>query len=235
MSLRSHSVAKVGNRLTLIGTIHVDPESASIVRTAIVSLKPEVVALEIDKARLYSLQNPGSARASMFPGASFVAMVLLERFAGQLSGSPPGMEMLAAVDAARQVGARLELVDVPINTTIFGLRRLPLKERLRLLADAIASLILLPLGRKDFGSLTERLDEQLLSFRARYPGLSRILLDMREDYMANRIRNILGRTTGTVVAVVGFGHMAALSKRLEGQAGMPAFSASFNWTMSTAS
>lgn len=233
MALSSRSVKRVGDRLTLIGTVHVDPESASLVRGAILSVKPEVVALEIDEARLYALQNPDTARASRFPGASFLAMVLLEKFAGHITGSAPGAEMLVAAEAARQVGARLELVDVPIHSTVFGLRHLPLKERLRLLTDSIGSLILLPLGRPDFAGLTEGIEEQLLLFRSRYPGLSRLLLDLREDYMANRIVTILKSTTGEVVAVVGFGHLAAVTKRLEGHSDRSAFSTSLDWTVST--
>lgn len=233
MALGSRSVMKVGDRLTLIGTIHVDPESTSVVKRAILGAKPEVVALEIDEARLYALQNPGRVRPGKFPGASFLAMMLLEKFAGQLTGSAPGAEMLVAAEAARRVGAKLELVDVPIHTTILGIRHLPLKERIRLLTDSIGSLILLPLGKPDFASLTMGVEEQLLLFRGRYPGLSRLLLDLREDYMSNRISTLLKSTTGDVVAVVGFGHLAALGRRLAGYTGKPAFSASFNWTLLT--
>ena len=216
----------------MIGTIHVDPQSAAAVRDTILDVRPEVVALEIDEARLYALQNPRLSRAGKSPGVSFLAMVLLEKFAGQLTGSAPGTEMLVATESARRVGARVELVDVPIHTTIAGLRSLPLKERVRLLIDSISSLVLLPLGRPDFAGLTEGIEEQLLLFRGRYPGLSRLLLDLREDYMANRIATILNSTTGHVVAVVGFGPLAALSRRLAGNANKPAFSTSFQWTIS---
>jgi len=232
MVLRSGNITRVGDRLVLVGTIHVDPQSAAAVRDTILDVRPEVVALEIDGARLYALQNPRLSRVGKSPGVSFLAMVLLEKFAGQLTGSAPGTEMLVAVETARRVAARVELVDVPIHTTIAGLRNLPLKERVRLLIDSISSLVLLPLGRPDFAGLTEGIEEQLLLFRGRYPGLSRLLLDLREDYMANRIATILNSTTGHVVAVVGFGHLAALSKRLAGNANKPAFSTSFEWTIS---
>lgn len=233
MALRSRSVVKVGGRLVLIGTVHVDPQSASVVRDTILEVKPDVVALEIDEARLYTLQNPGMARISRSPGASFLAMVLLEKFAGQLTGSAPGTEMVVAAEAARRVRARLELIDVPIHSTVAGLKHLPLKERLRLLTDSIGSLVLLPLAKPDFTSLTEGIEEQLQLFRGRYPGLSRLLLDLREDHMVNQMVRILNGTTGHVVAVVGLGHLAALTKRLAGYAGKPAFSTSFGWTVST--
>ncbi len=228
----ARNVERLGDRLTLIGTIHVDPASAAAVRDTIQHLRPEVVALEIDQSRLYALQNPGLARVSTGPGISFLAMVLLEKFAGQLTGSAPGTEMLYAVGAARHVGARMELVDLPVHNTISGLRRLPLKERFRLAVDSIASLILLPFGKADFSSLTENIDEQLQLFRSRYPSLSRLLLDAREDYMVTRIKRILDTTTGQVVVVVGFGHLASLSKRLAGYVGKPAYSTSLSWSLS---
>jgi len=232
MAQASRRVERLGDRLTLIGTIHVDPASAATVRDTIQHLRPEVVALEIDQSRLYALQNPGLARVSTTPGISFLAMVLLEKFAGQLTGSAPGTDMLYAVGAARHVGARIELVDLPVHNTISGLRRLPLRERFRLAVDSIASLILLPFGKADFSSLTENIGEQLQLFRSRYPSLSRLLLDAREDYMVTRIKRILDTTTGQVVVVVGFGHLASLSKRLAGYGGKPAYSTSLSWSLS---
>lgn len=228
-------IVRVGDRLTLIGTIHVDASSALKVREEIKRLRPEVVALEIDQSRLYALQNPGLARVSATPGTSFLAIVLLEKFAGRLAGSAPGTEMLYAVEAARQVGAKVELVDLPVQNTITGLRKLPVRERLRLVADSIASLVLLPFGKADFSGLTDRLDEQLKLFRSRYPNLSRLLLDVREDYMASRIKRILDATSGSVVVVVGFGHLASLSKRLADYEVRAAFSTSFSWSFSTGS
>src|SRR5256712_12667666 len=100
----SSAIEKVGERLSLIGTIHVDPKSASFARETILRLKPEVVALELDEGRLVALQNPDRA-SGRGGGGSFLAMMLLERFAGEMTGSPPGQEMLQAVEAAKAIGA----------------------------------------------------------------------------------------------------------------------------------
>src|SRR2546426_4616011 len=70
----------------MIGTVHVDPASATAVRDSIVALKPEVVALELDEARMMALESP-KAQSGRGAGVSFLTMALLERVAGQMTGS----------------------------------------------------------------------------------------------------------------------------------------------------
>lgn len=233
MAQPTAKVQHVGNRLSIIGTVHVDPASASLVRETVQKVRPEVVALELDQARLNALQNPRQARLTGSMGLSFLAMALMEKFAGRLTGSPPGAEMVQALDVARSVGSRVELIDLPISVTISGIRELPFKEKLRIGVDSVASLVVLPFGRVDFSELTEGVDGQLRLFRQRYPALSRLLLDNREEYMVKRLRELLDTTTGPIVAVVGFGHMGALATTLGGYRERPSFSTSVTWTTST--
>lgn len=222
----------MGDRLTLIGTIHVDPKSASFARETILRVKPEVVALELDEGRLVALQNPDRA-SGRGVGGSFLAMMLLERFAGEMTGSPPGQEMLRAVEAARVVGARVAFVDLPIGNTVGSLRKLPLREKVRLGVDSLISIALLPFGGFNLSKLTENLEEQLRLFRLRYPELSRLLLDVREEFMVARIRDIMYSTAGQVVVVVGYGHLKSLTGGLASIATTPVYSTSVTWNLST--
>jgi len=210
----------------------VDPKSASFARETILRIKPEVVALELDEGRLMALENPGKS-SGRGGGASFLAMMLLERFAGEMTGSPPGQEMLRAVEAARMVGARVAFVDLPIGTTVGSLRKLPLREKVRLGVDSVVSIALLPFGGFNLSKLTENLEEQLRLFRMRYPELSRLLLDVREEFMVARIRDIMYFTTGQVVGVIGYGHMKSLTKALGAVQTKPAFSTSVTWSVPT--
>jgi len=228
----SSAIEKIGDRLSLIGTIHVDPKSASFVRETILRLRPEVIALELDEGRLAALENPGRT-TGRGGGGSFLAMMLLERFAGEMTGSPPGSEMLRAVEAARAVGARVEFVDLPIVHTVGSLRKLPLKEKVRLGVDSLVSVALLPFGGFNLAKLTENLEEQLRLFRLRYPELSRLLLDLREEHMITRIRDIMSLTTGHVVAVVGFGHMKSLARALDSIPTGRAYSTRVSWNVTT--
>jgi pheromone shutdown protein TraB len=191
----------------------VDPASATSVRDAIVGLKPEVVALELDEGRMMALENP-KAQRGRGAGVSFLTMALLERFAGQMTGSPPGTEMLEAARTANAVGSRVEFIDLPIVSTAAALRKLPRKEKTRLVVDGIASLVVLPFSRINWSKVTEDLESQMGTFRKRYPVLSRILIDAREEYMIKRLKMVMDSSTGQVLAVVGFGHKASLARAL---------------------
>jgi pheromone shutdown protein TraB len=190
------------------------------------------VALELDEGRLAALANPGRA-TGRGGGGSFFAMMLLERFAGEMTGSPPGQEMLRAAEAARAVGARVQFIDLPIAMTVGSLRKLPLKEKVRLGVDSLISVALLPFGGFNMSKLTEDLEEQLRVFRIRYPELSRMLLDVREEHMVARLRDIMYFTTGLVVAVVGYGHMKSVARALAHIQTKPSYSTNVSWSIST--
>ena len=230
MAEETTGLEQVGDRLRLAGTVHVDPRAAVFVRDTILRLRPEVVALELDRSRLLALEKPGSARATGSLGPSYLGLVLLERFAGRLTGSAPGTEMLRALEAARSVGARVELIDLPISATVEGLRSLPLKEKLRVAIDSVAGIATLPFGRQGLLGLTENIQEQVVAFRSRYPNLSRLLLDRREEHMVERLQDIMDASSGLVVGVVGFGHLASLKKGLAGYVSRQGFVTSYRWT-----
>src|SRR3989441_11015187 len=95
----SSRVERVGDRLVIVGTVHVDPSSVSQARDVISSVRPGVVALELDETRLRALIDPstrnvGAVGRVASSGLSVLLMAVLERFAGRLTGSAPGMEML---------------------------------------------------------------------------------------------------------------------------------------------
>jgi pheromone shutdown protein TraB len=234
----------VGERLVIVGTVHVDPSSVSQARDVISSLRPSVVALELDEARLHALVDPSSTRnvgvvgRVASSGLSVLLMAVLEKFAGRLTGSAPGKEMVGAAEEAKRVGAAVALIDLPIDQTVGLLRTIPLVEKLKLVVDAVASLVVLPFGggKEGLGEMAEDMIGHLGLFRRRYPELSRLLIDVREEYMATRVKNLLDGTVGVVVVVVGLGHMRSLAKRLEGYVesrDRDGFRVGASWTVGT--
>ena len=223
---------RVGDRLTIIGTVHVDPASASLVRETIIRLKPEVVALELDQARLMALENPRAQR-SRGAGLSFLTMALLEKYAGRLTGSAPGTEMLEAARATQQVGSKVAFIDLPITNTAAALKKLPRMEKAKLVVDGLASLVVLPFSGLNWSKVSEDLDSQIEAFRKRYPVLSKILIDSREEYMVKGLKWIMDHTSGQVVAVVGFGHRAPLARALHGYVPGLTFATGFSGHVST--
>lgn len=243
MAISSSRVERVGDRLVIIGTVHVDPSSVSQARDVINRLRPSVVALEIDEARLHALVNPstrnvGGVSRVASSGLSVLLMAVLERFAGRLTGSAPGKEMLGAAEEAKRVGAAVTLIDLPIDQTVGLVKNIPLTEKLKLVADAVASLVVLPFGggKEGLGEMAEDMIGHLGMFRRRYPELSRLLIDVREEYMSAQVKNLLDGTVGVVVVVVGLGHMRSLAKRLTGYAGSRetgGFNVGTSWTVGT--
>jgi pheromone shutdown protein TraB len=62
VAIDSSRVERVGDRLVIIGTVHVDPSSVSQARDVISKLRPSAVALELDETRLHALVDPSSLR-----------------------------------------------------------------------------------------------------------------------------------------------------------------------------
>ena len=241
MAASSSRVERVGDRLVIVGTVHVDPSSVSQAREVIGRVRPSIVGLELDEARLHALVNPTTAKGAgrvASSGLSVLLMAVLERFAGRLTGSAPGREMIGAAEEARRVGAGVALIDLPIDRTVGLLKGIPLREKVKLAVDALASLVVLPFGGGGEG-LSEMAGDvvgHLGMFRRRYPELSRLLIDVREEYMAGQVRGLLDGTAGVVVVVVGLGHMMSLAKKLDGYAvsrEKEGYNTGVSWTVGT--
>src|SRR2546422_11742517 len=113
--------------------------------------------------------------------------------------------MMEVAKASKAVGSRVEFINLPIESTGAALRKLPRKEKAKLVVDALASLVVLPFSRINWSKVTEDMDSQIGAFRNRYPVLSRILIDTREEYMISQLKRVMDSTTGQILAAVGVG------------------------------
>jgi pheromone shutdown protein TraB len=175
-----------------------------------------VVAVELCEERLWALRDPDRDRLGSPISTGFLPwlLALLERAVGSLTDVFPGTEMLEAVDEAEKDGAQVVLIDKPIQQILGEIGRVPFFEKLRIGADIV--LALFAVRTKQRGSKIDKISlEQLMAeFSAKYPTLWRILVKDRDIYMADRLREILGSTSGYVVAVVGFGHVGGINRNL---------------------
>ncbi|NOZ82270.1 MAG: TraB/GumN family protein [Euryarchaeota archaeon] len=217
--------------ITIIGTAHISEESVEEVRQRIQELKPAVVAVELDERRLRGLQsqehppivellkreNPGVLLFS-------ILMMSLQTKLGREVGVQPGSEMLAAIEAARQVGAQVALIDRDLRVTLRrAFARLSLREKLSLLRE------LMELGgvskdeiEKEMRELKneEHLSDVLSALAEMSPALYEVLVRERDAYMAARLLE-LERQHGNVVAVVGAGHRKGIQEYLENPERIP--------------
>lgn len=117
-----------GVPIHLIGTAHVSARSVDDVRRVIREVKPEVVCVELCQGRYDALTQDNAFRnldvfkvireGKTLYLLAHLALASYQRKMGQHLGVKPGAELLAAVEEAEKIGARVELIDRNIHTTL---------------------------------------------------------------------------------------------------------------------
>jgi len=212
------------DRITLVGVAHVLPKSAAEVREVIERERPEVVAVELCPARYAALMRRGEAGALEAPRGRFGTFFLnrllyfIQSRLARQTGTPAGEEMLAAIEHARGVGARVELIDVDVGVTLERLMgRMGRREKLRLFAELVIGL--LPFGRRvELERVTEEgvVDYLLKELKRASPTAYEVLIGERNEHMALRLAGLFTSCEGRIVGVVGAGHVPGLHQRLLG-------------------
>ncbi|UCE10673.1 MAG: TraB/GumN family protein [Candidatus Thorarchaeota archaeon] len=213
------------DRIVFVPVIHADADSVKRARSVVIDIKPDVVAVELDRQRYEQLQDSEAMSKMADPPTStnmvehlMFQIAQLERDLGQKTGAIAGEEMLAAIEEGRKIGAKIALVDRPIQVTMKAIMRVPLDEIYRLTN-------MIPSASQDIeegGSidLLQKLkeegtvDELVDVFRTEFPGLYDALISQRDLYVANALRSILDDVDGKIVAVLGVGHIEGVSREL---------------------
>src|SRR3989338_1465415 len=110
--------------LMVIGTSHIAKQSLEDVKEAIEGWKQDIVALELDKRRLYSLfRKPGKIRIYDIKRIGIKGFIFFlvgawaEKKLGDMVGVAPGSEMKNAIGIARKNNIKIELIDQDIEIT----------------------------------------------------------------------------------------------------------------------
>lgn len=225
----------------LLGTAHVSAQSVAEVRSVIAQVKPDVVAVELCKPRYEALSQERTFRdldifkvireGKTLYLLAHLGLASYQRRMGAALGVKPGAELLAAVEAGREAGTRVELIDREINLTLkrtwanLGLWKRSLllsslvvgeddKGQTPVTADTIEQL-------KDQKALSSMLDELAKAL----PEIKGPLIDERDRYMAQKLVEIAERPGANallpdgaeppakakrVVAVVGAAHVPGM-------------------------
>lgn len=238
MTLSSVStLERDGTTFHVIGTAHVSSRSVDEVAQLIEEVRPEVVCVELCKGRHDALTQESSFRnLDVFKVVregktlyllAHLALASYQRKMGQALGVKPGSELLAAIEAAKKVGARVELIDRDIHTTLkrtwanLGLWKRSMllsslmvgfgdddggddkdgKGKKELTADDIEQL-------KEGKALSEMLDELSRAL----PEVKEPLIDERDAFLVSGMTDS-ARGARNVVAVVGAAHVPGMRKR----------------------
>lgn len=208
----------------LLGTSHIADSSVKQLRRAFDEHNPSIVAVELDRYRLHGLlsgakpsANPAMIRHVGITGYLFGLIgMLVQRYLGRLVGMQPGSEMLAAVQLARERGARIALVDRDVRITLRRLR-LSWRERGRILYDLLFGWASRERVRIDLRSVPSQrvIDGMMGQLRTRYPSIYRVLVVERNTIIARRLDHLARHHDGVILAVLGAGHVHEVRRLLE--------------------
>ena len=201
--------------LIVIGTSHIAKESVEEAKRVILREKPDAVALELDKARLLALfEKRKAGMLEQIRHLGFRGFILntlgawVEAKLGKLVGVKPGSEMLAAVDAAKEIGAKIYLVDRRIEVTLRRLiNKITFREKLRFVFDLFAGLFLGKGIKIDISKVPSKevIKQAIAYVRTRYPNVYKVLIEERNRFIARNLCRLMERHK-LVVAVLGAGH-----------------------------
>ncbi|HTX60847.1 MAG TPA: TraB/GumN family protein [Methanobacterium sp.] len=215
--------------LKIIGTAHVSQKSIEEVKETIREMKPDVVAVELDLNRYQNLKNEASGQQTekefnireiiksdqltMFLVSGFLSY--MQKKIGEDVGVKPGSEMMAAVEAAEEVGAKVALIDRDIQLTLKrALNQMSFWEKAKFAYGLLASLFTSDEDLEDIEKIKEgdTLAEVMEYFQDMSPKAYHVLVDERDAYMA---RMLLDIPEGQVVAVVGAGHKNGIKEYMD--------------------
>lgn len=211
--------------IILIGTAHVSRKSAELVEKVIREEQPDSVCVELDQKRFESIQDQNKWRnMDIFKVIREKKTTLLlmnlaissfqNRLAKQF-GVKPGQEMIQGIESAKEVGAELVLADRDIQITFSRIwRGIGLKGKASLLSSIIYSIF----SREEITEeelekmkSQDMLNSMLQEMTEHFPRLKKPLIDERDQYLAEKIRNAPGQK---IVAVLGAAHVPGIMKEI---------------------
>jgi pheromone shutdown-related protein TraB len=219
----TYSLTYQDKEIILIGTAHVSRESAESVEQLIKEERPDTVSIELCQSRYQAItqkkqwQDRDLLKVIREKKAFLLLLNLmlayLQKKIGQKFGINPGEEMMRAINTAEAIGAQVHLADRDIRITLSRIWRLMgLWTKLKLLFQFIASVGDMDnIQEEDIEKMKKAdvLDTLLSEIGESLPELRQILIDERDQYLAQKIRTAPGRK---IVAIVGAGHVPGIQK-----------------------
>ena len=221
-----HEILLDGKKILLIGTAHISQSSVDEVNTVINQVQPDTVCIELCSSRYQAmLAKDQWKNMDIFKvireGKSFLLfanliMTAFQKRLGSRLGVKPGAEMFEAANVAEKLNSELVLADRDVKITLQRTwRGMPFWGKMKVLGQLLASLFIREeISKEEIEKLKESdaLSEAVKMLAEQSPEMKRILIDERDQYMAEKIRQSMGKL---IVAVVGAGHVKGLTAELE--------------------
>ena len=196
-----------GKELILIGTAHVSKLSAEQVKEVIERERPDSVCIELDEQRFQSIMDSNKWKETDIfkvikeKKASLLLMNLaISSFQNRLAKQfdiKPGQEMIQGIESAKKVGANLVLADRNIQITfsrIWG--NIGVVGKSQLLMSVFFSIFNKEsISEDELEKMKSKdtLNAVLNDFTEAFPKLKTPLIDERDQYLAQKIKNAPGK------------------------------------------
>jgi pheromone shutdown protein TraB len=203
--------------ILLIGSAHVVDLEAAL-RRVLGPRELDAVALELDAERAAALLQPtpaDSAGRSTAPIFLRLWAHLQRRLGAEIGGGVAGAEMRVAATIAQERKISVLLIDDPIRDTLRRLlASLSVRERVGLVVGAVVGLVIpAKIVEAQLDQYNQAPQPFLEEVRRAYPSVARVLLDERNEHMAERLVAARHRGFGRA-AVVGDAHVPGLAEAL---------------------
>lgn len=209
----------------LVGTAHISQKSVDLAKELIYEIHPDNVAIEICQKRYESLKDPDRWRNTdivkvIKEGKMYVliAQLMLASFQKKLGDKlkiKPGTEMISSANVAQELGIPITLADREIRIT---LKRVWASLGFWTMIKTCFSMLIgvakdQDIKEEDIEKLKSQgsLDDAILEFSKEFPEIKKSLIDERDIYLAQKIKEAQGEK---IVAVVGAGHTPGIKKHI---------------------
>ena len=214
-----------GREIILIGTAHVSRQSAVQVKEVIEAERPDSVCIELDAQRYQSVTEKSKWKETDIfkvikeKKSSLLLMNLaISSFQNRLAdqfGIKPGQEMLQGIESAKETGAELVLADRNIQVTFSRIwSNIGFMGKAQLLTSVFYSIFSSEtISEEDLEKMKSQdtLNAVLNDFTKSFPKLKKPLIDERDQYLAQKIKDAPGQK---VVAVLGAAHVPGITQEI---------------------
>ncbi|WP_226674528.1 TraB/GumN family protein [Rossellomorea aquimaris] len=214
-----------GKEYILIGTAHVSRQSAEQVKNVIEDEKPDTVCVELDEPRYQSIVEGDKWRdTDIFQvikdkKATLLLMNLaigsFQRRMAKQFGIKPGQEMIQGIESAKELNAELVLADRNIQVTFSRIwSSVGFSGKAKLLTQIVYSIFSNDtITEEELEKIKSQdmLDSMLNEFTQVFPKLKTPLIDERDQYLAQKIKDAPGNK---IVAVLGAAHVPGISREI---------------------
>ncbi|QGM31982.1 TraB family protein [Bacillus sp. N3536] len=214
-----------GKEIILIGTAHVSRLSAEQVKEVIEKENPDSVCIELDEQRYQSItDNNKWKETDIFKiikekKATLLLMNLaISSFQNRMAKQfdiKPGQEMIQGIESAKETGAELILADRNIQITFSRIwHNLGWLGKSQLLTSVFYSIFSKDtISEEELEKMKSQdtLNAVLAEFTESFPRLKTPLIDERDQFLAQKIKEAPGKK---IVAVLGAAHVPGITKEI---------------------